>query len=358
MSDITSFETLDHSIQKPGGKPIVLEALWDGDTTGWHLCLFVSVKTGIFNNSINRHFIGRIFIEGNNRDEALLAKELGEKAAKKYDLEFYFPSQDEPDDDCPQWTQRHLAINCQNCDKLIIPTTSVHLPKHICYNCHLKQEQNKKLIDNEPIQDGIILYLSDSDKTEKIGFYGGYEYLFLSEFNVPNLFESDETEFIKVLVFKNEELLQLKNNIEKALKSKLEKYIAPEINEDEQRFSKSIYEVEYNDVKYNLEVRRNKEHFYILECTRTLKYLNRALAQNYTLNICFSHGFKYQQDSILRYLNYLKGGIANIDEVKEHYKMLLSTLNIIKTIKELKAYECLTFDGFNLTITPLGKNMV
>jgi hypothetical protein len=358
MSDITTFEKLDHAIQKPGGKPVLLEALWDGDTTGWHLCLFTSVKSGVFNKSISRHFIGRVFLNGKNRDEALLAKELGEKAAKKYDLEFYFPSPNEPDDDCPEWTERHLAINCQSCDKLIIPTTSPYLPKHICYNCHLLQEQNKKLINNEPIQDGIILYLSNSDRTEKIGFYGGYEYLFLSKFNIPNLFESDENEFIKVLILKNEELLKLKDNIEKALDSKLGEYIAPEINENEQRFSKSIYEVEYNDVKYTLESRRNKDHSYILESITALKHITRALAENYNLNICFSHGFKYQQDSILRYINYVKGGITNIDEIKEHYKKLLSIEDILKTIEELSAYECLTFDGFNISITPLGQNIV
>lgn len=359
MFYITTSEKLDNAIQKINGEPIVLESLWDGDTSGWFLSLFLYTKTNVlFDKTIKRHLLGKVYLDGENDQEAFLAKELGENAAKKYNLEFYFPSPNEPDDDCPKWTDRHLAVNCKNCNKLIIPTTSSYIPKHICYNCHITHEQNQKLINNERIQDGIILYLSNNNKTEKIGFYGGYEYFFLSKFNVVNLFESDEDEFIKTLILKNDELLELKDNIEKALNYKLEKYIASEINENEQRFFKSIYQVEYNSAKYTLDLKRNKDHSYILECINTLEYLTKALNENYNLHICFSHGLKYQQDSILRYLNYIKGGITNIDELEEHYKILLSSQHISKTIEELSNYKCLTFDGFNIHITSLGRNIV
>lgn len=74
--------------------------------------------------------------EGPSWPEAELTKEWGKKVANKYGLTFYFPSDTEPDDDCPDWTQKHLAVNCAECNKLIIPTDSNYLPKDICYNCH------------------------------------------------------------------------------------------------------------------------------------------------------------------------------------------------------------------------------
>ena len=48
MPNITTFEKLINEIEKIGGKPTVLEALWDGDTKGWFLCLYINIETGYF----------------------------------------------------------------------------------------------------------------------------------------------------------------------------------------------------------------------------------------------------------------------------------------------------------------------
>ncbi|MEM6297775.1 MAG: hypothetical protein AAF740_03700, partial [Bacteroidota bacterium] len=75
--------------------------------------------------------------------ESKVAQRIGEKLEEKYGLEFFFPSPYDPDNDCPRWTEKHRAVNCEDCNKLIIPTDSPYLPKEICYNCHLKREQTK-----------------------------------------------------------------------------------------------------------------------------------------------------------------------------------------------------------------------
>lgn len=46
MAYITTFEELDEAIKKNPGRPMVLEALWDGDTNGWFLCLDLFTETG------------------------------------------------------------------------------------------------------------------------------------------------------------------------------------------------------------------------------------------------------------------------------------------------------------------------
>jgi hypothetical protein len=153
-SYINSFFELVQRIKAVNGVPQVLEALWDGDTQGWflRLTLYHRRRTWWFKEIIEQHlskaYLGVISAGGDIRlfqgtvppwPEATLAKELGRLAVEKYDLEFYFPSE-EPDDDCPAWDQQHLAIACADCRKLIISTDSPYLPKDICYSCHLKRE--------------------------------------------------------------------------------------------------------------------------------------------------------------------------------------------------------------------------
>ncbi len=150
---IDSFGKVDWKIKNAAGKPLVLEALWDGDTNGWYVYLTLYTTTKIlFWKKVHSHYIGTITLGGDLRlfngqvppwPEAELAKEIGQKAKEKYNLIFYFPSE-EPNDDCPKWTERHLAINCSDCKKLIIPTQSPYLPKDLCYNCHIKRKYSEK----------------------------------------------------------------------------------------------------------------------------------------------------------------------------------------------------------------------
>jgi hypothetical protein len=148
MINIITFEILDDEIKKIGGKPIVLEALWDGDTQGWFLRLYIYIETGyLLSKKVTRHSLGYISLgtdfrlfSGGEWTEAFLAKEFGQKTIAKYNLEFYFPSSEHPDEDCPEWRYRHISIKCADCRKLIIPTDSPYLPKEICYSCHLKRK--------------------------------------------------------------------------------------------------------------------------------------------------------------------------------------------------------------------------
>ncbi|GAA4053457.1 hypothetical protein GCM10022409_45460 [Hymenobacter glaciei] len=154
--NINSFSKLNEKIKAINGIPCVLEALWDGDTSGWYLYLNLYYKRRtwwfkeIFQPHLSKKALGTISLGGDIRlfsgqvppwPEAELAKEIGKLASEKYGLTFYMPSE-EPDDDCPSWDQQHLAIACGKCGKLIIPTDSAHLPKDTCYGCYLKQKSS------------------------------------------------------------------------------------------------------------------------------------------------------------------------------------------------------------------------
>lgn len=157
-NNINSFSALDEKIEALNGIPQVLEALWDGDTDGWHLYLTLYYKQRTwwfrqpFQQNLSKATLGIISLGGDiwlfngavpPWPKAELAKELGKMAREKYGLTFFMPSE-EPDDDCPAWDQQHRAIACGVCGKLIIPTDSPYLPKGICYGCHLRQEATQR----------------------------------------------------------------------------------------------------------------------------------------------------------------------------------------------------------------------
>ncbi len=173
-----TFEELDIKIQRIGGNPTVLEALWDGDTQGWFLMLYIHITENSISNLAQRHYLGTISLgtdirlfNGESYTEIGVAKELGQKAVDKYGLIFYFPSDKAPDDDCPEWNERHLGINCVDCNKLIMPPDSPYLPKDICYNCNSdrksKTRHNIALRANPFIEDGRFgVYKKGTDSIE------------------------------------------------------------------------------------------------------------------------------------------------------------------------------------------------
>lgn len=367
--NLQAFEILDSEIKEIGGKPKVLEALWDQDMSeGWFLCLYVYVETGFFlNKKITRRPLGQFLsereiialsIEVSMEMISILAKELGKKAIEKYNLEFYFPSQDKPDSNCPKWTDQHLAINCADCNKLVLPSKSPYLPKDICYNCHLIRDRNEALINNELIQEGIVLYLSNGIEAKNLGFWGSYDYLILSKFDIPSITNSEKASSMQVFVLKYDELGKLKKDIEQELNLKLKHYSKPEIDEKERK-SRKLYKIkEYQGNTYELDIGKKKDHWFILESIKSLDFLDQAINENFNLNVCFVKGLRYREDVILRFLHYLKKGESNLDELELHYKKLLSKEQIIEVIERLKDYNCLTFDGFEIKTTELGKNIV
>lgn len=365
MPNITSFEILEDEIKKVGGKPTVLEALWDGDTQGWFLCLYLYTETRLFfNKRIKRHSIGHITLggdirvfSGGQRTEALLAKEFGEKAVQQYHLEFYFPSDKEPDDDCPQWNERHLAIKCADCSKLIIPTDSPYLPKDICNNCHLKREQTERVKQEKPCDDGVTMYLSKNDEYENIGYCTDFKDFTIAPF-INDKVQMQLTEKpISEVILENTDIIELHEQLEKVLNEKLVNYRKPETDSQMDRFVQTR-NVEYNGIEYELAQRFNVEHREISRLISSIKTAQKAISENYCYKIYFKKGLSYRDDSILRLINYGCKGSTDIQTINQHYKNTLTESEVLLTLKKLEQIDCLTLDDDEVSITRTGKNIV
>lgn len=126
--------------------PVAIEALWDGDTNGWFVCL------AAITDDSQRHPLGVISGGGDIRlfngqvppwPEAAAAKQLGNELAARFGAQFYFPSEDHPEDDCPSWHDRTKGYPCRRCGILLLQRDSC--PWHgICYHCHLDEKREQR----------------------------------------------------------------------------------------------------------------------------------------------------------------------------------------------------------------------
>lgn len=144
-----TYEIAETKLARIGGKPLAVEVLWDGDTHGWFLMMFAIVETGFMVwKKRNAYHLGNISSgDGDVRlfhgqvppwPESIKAQEIAERLKKKFGIEIWFPSPNEPDDGCPRWLERGNALKCTGCGKLMAPKTSPHVPKDLCSACHIK----------------------------------------------------------------------------------------------------------------------------------------------------------------------------------------------------------------------------
>lgn len=124
--------------------PDAVQAIWDGDSSGWMVRIEAVWKMGRACESnclaVLRDQGGdlRIF----NGDvppwsEAIVAREAGKLIEGELGIPFYFRSPEEPEDDCPDWIDGHLGKKCRSCDKLLLQERTVPWFGS-CYQCYLK----------------------------------------------------------------------------------------------------------------------------------------------------------------------------------------------------------------------------
>ncbi|WP_291728516.1 hypothetical protein [Bernardetia sp.] len=173
---------------KKEGKPVAVQALWDGDTQGWYIYMQVVIEnedkkelpTNVFllelidKSTFNYTMIDlcslrfasdiRLFNgQPTPWEETIVAKKIGNYISKRYNIPFWFPASEAPDNDCPSWLQRNQGIHCADCNKLIIPTDSPYLPKDICYSCHTERKSKKEFNNDVSTNDELTIYKVNSD---------------------------------------------------------------------------------------------------------------------------------------------------------------------------------------------------
>lgn len=128
--------------------PVAVQAWWDGDSEGWMVCIDAVHAYG---QSFGSESIA--CLRGSDGDlrlfnggvppwpEAQIASEAGRLIESRLKIPFFFPSPEEPEEDCPRWWDRHLAKPCLACGKLLLQEPKIPWLGY-CYKCHLKNERS------------------------------------------------------------------------------------------------------------------------------------------------------------------------------------------------------------------------
>ena len=106
-------------------KVVAIEALWDGDSSGWFLCLSaILAKPSQQHPDYTRLCLHCLQEGGDIRlfngpvppwPEAVMAADFGKALAKEHATDFYFPSPHVPDDACAGWWDRETSHKCPDC---------------------------------------------------------------------------------------------------------------------------------------------------------------------------------------------------------------------------------------------------
>lgn len=360
-----TYEAAVRTIDLIGGVPIAVEAQWDGDSRGWFLMMFVIIRNEI-SEQLETYNLGNISLGGDIRlfqgivppyPEAALAEEIGNKLKEKYNLEFFFPSPVNPDDNCPRWAEKDKAINCQDCDKLIIPRDSPYLPKEICYHCHLKREQNQRIINEEPNDDGVTMYLFKNGVFHKLGYCTHFESFSIAPFINDKIDNQKSDEAIKIVTLHASDVIKLIQDLENEIDKQILEYEEPKMDKRLSNFV-SVNNVEYKGREYKLMNRFNSKHELLSRLISSLDVAINARKENYEYKIYFKNGITHRDDSVLRFVNYLQEGKIDISAIINNYKGVLSAFEVEETLKKLEKIGCLTSVGKLVEITENGKNIV
>ncbi|NIG53901.1 hypothetical protein [Chitinophaga sp. Cy-1792] len=365
---IATFDKCVNEIKQNGNLPIVLEALWDGDTNGWYLYLRLYAERKTFLNKKLEHYDLGVVSLGNDArlftgeepawPEATLAKALGKHANEKYGITFYFPSPDEPDDDCPSWTQRHLAINCADCNKLIIPTTSPYLSKDACYNCHLRRESNDKLRKAAPCNEGFHLYISDGNNEERNAYSTNFEGLSLAPYIQHLVDIKNPSDVINIIIIPTAGLPEIIGKLEESLEHHLSNFSeAPE--QKLSGYARHVTIANYKGKSYRLlNHPMYRPHYEISDLIDTLEELNQTYASNKHFKVIFKNGINSRDDSILRFIYYVSKGSATISDIEKRYTGVLSTEEITSTLHKLQSLQCVEIIDNTVSILQKGRYII
>lgn len=98
-------------LQSGKDSPVAFQALWDEAPNGWGLSLEVVYKYPTYHAHLLEFFRFGADFRGiahtvSPWSEARVAQAIGRQLAQYYQVEFFFPSPDKPDDDCPKWWEK------------------------------------------------------------------------------------------------------------------------------------------------------------------------------------------------------------------------------------------------------------
>lgn len=343
---------------KKTGIPVAVQALWDGDTQGWFVYLEVifledAPSTYSIIDLCAMRFASDLRIFNGQTtpwEETIIAKKIGNYISKKYDIPFWFPASEAPDDDCPSWLQRDKGINCADCNKLIIPTDSPYLPKDICYSCNLERESKEEFSNDIATNDELTIYILNAD-TNKSEFKS---YWLMTQSKDKGIYKEIATILdernIKIEEIENYNLF--KEDLEKLLslyENKLKLFFDNYDIEKVEKFLKQDYliEVEYKGKNYLLHTFFNRE---LIGNMDTVKTIQSVIDENKYFYLFFAKNKTRQLDTIMRFIKEKKTTTLQklihyySQAYNEKYRTALSKEQINKNIQRLIDRDYISID--------------
>lgn len=168
-------------IESVQGKHVALQALWDGDTGGWYLRIELVSDTTPKSKwwrtepDCSSTLLDSLRCGGDIRlfqgkvppwPEAVVAQRAGTKVAQALGLDFYFPSPDDPDDDCPDWWDRADAVRCDACGKPIVRRDLASR----CNPCELREKWRAEILADAPRSPMMVCAREGGEKPAAVSF--------------------------------------------------------------------------------------------------------------------------------------------------------------------------------------------
>ncbi len=153
---IPTLEEISAKVAALPRAPVAFEARWYGDSHGWRIALTAILKSdnwpGFEDSVLFESSLGDIRIFNGQVPpwpEAGIAAKSGGDLAIKFDVPFYFPSPNHPEEDCPRWWEQKKGSPCRRCG---IPLDQEDtLPwKGRCYFCFLAEDRS-----DEPLEQRV-----------------------------------------------------------------------------------------------------------------------------------------------------------------------------------------------------------
>ncbi|MFY0673894.1 MAG: hypothetical protein JXQ87_10835 [Bacteroidia bacterium] len=348
-----TYELALELIKDIGGKPKVIEALWHRNLGEWFIELNLIVEKGLINKELSTQFLGNIssatksFIctAENPFPQADYTKEIGGKLREKYDLEFYFPSPNDPDNNCPRWHEKERGIECNACKKLMFPNRYPNMQKNLCYNCNLQREQVK---EDEQGYIRVKMFLKTKDECRWIESLDYKNNLFYKYF--PEAFVHIEHESLSVIEFDIDTVKKLKSKLEEEINSALKHLISLDYSPSD-KHNHSNKKIQFNGKSIFLSPRFNQTHQEVLDLIRYYNLATKAIESEYTFYLHFNNGLTKRDDAFLRFIGISENG-RNLNQIRDRFNKFLDLNEIETTLQKLLHLKCIeskSDNHFNIT---------
>ncbi len=283
--------------------------------------------------------------------EAFLAHQWGQMASVKYHLEFYFPSPNDRDDDCPAWPQRLKGVHCKDCGKLMLPAAATRF-NGLCYHCHLEQESSHKLKTNaQESLYGIFASEKDGKITGIVSSTNGTALNIISGLGIDTGHWKMAAATVVETAITEPDILRWKEVLYQQIVESLPVSKPSQHELEKQRFNQLLFEGEsyYYGRFENLKYARTS--FLIGEYEPIIE----ALAQQAAFKIYYFPHLTYREDVFMRFIHYVSKGEATMAAFFDRYKKSLTAEEISTTLKKMEEGGLLHREGEQLSLTAIGK---